>query len=54
MNKEIISKVKNEISDSLAKNGVVILPPLNVTDSIHLLKLCGLEVTVTMLEPWYN
>jgi len=27
---------------------------MNVNDSIYLLKLCGFEVTVTMLDPWYN
>ncbi len=52
MNEQAV--LNNEINDNLDKNRVVILPPMEVHESINLLKSLGLEVTVTMLDPWYN
>jgi hypothetical protein len=52
MNEVLI--IKNQLYENLDKNCIVILPPMDVNDSINLLKSTGLEVTVTMLDPWYN
>jgi hypothetical protein len=54
MSENVIFKLKNELNENLDKNGVVILPPIEVNESINLLKSLGLEATVTMLDPWYN
>lgn len=46
--------VKNVICDSINKHGVAILPPMDVFDSINLLKSEDIHVVCTMLDPWYN
>lgn len=42
------------IEQSLSKNGVAILPPIDVKESLVLIKQLGITPTVTMLDPWYN
>ncbi|HEC85643.1 MAG: hypothetical protein DRR08_29525 [Candidatus Parabeggiatoa sp. nov. 2] len=54
MSENVVLNLKNELNENLEKNGVVILPPIEVNESIKLLKSLGLEATVTMLDPWYN
>jgi len=54
MNEVLILEIKAQLYDNLEKNGIVILPPMDVNDSINLLKSTGLAATVTMLDPWYN
>ena len=46
--------VKEKIVQSLEAKGVVILPPMDVFDSIKLLSDNGIHVECTMLDPWYN
>lgn len=46
--------VKEKIVQSLEANGVVILPSMDVFDSIKLLSDNGIHVECTMLDPWYN
>ena len=36
------------------KGRTVILPPMDVFESINLIKLAGIKPRVTMLDPWYN
>jgi len=45
-NEKILPKRKN--------NKIVILPPLDIFDSIALLKKFNINPTVTILDPWYN
>lgn len=51
---KMIKEIKKEIEKSLKHSGVAILPPMNVFDSIELLKEAGIMATCTMLDPWYN
>ena len=39
---------------SLANHGVAILPPMDVIDSLAVVKALGFTPQVTMLDPWYN
>lgn len=49
-----LHEAKYAIVSSLEKQDVVILPPMDVTDSLRLMSFCGLTVATTMLDPWYN
>lgn len=42
------------IKKALKQQGVVILPPMDVFDSIELLKNEGIHSQCTILDPWYN
>src|SRR5947208_1103781 len=42
------------IEDSLTSSGIAILPPIDVEESLLLLKDLGISPRVTMLDPWYN
>lgn len=46
--------IKNKIMQSIKKNGIAILPPMDVFSSIELLKKEKVHVECTMLDPWYN
>lgn len=46
--------LRKQIEDALNKDGVVILPPMDVFDSIKLLRDMDIHVECTMLDPWYN
>ena len=50
---EIVSLRKN-IENCLDRDRVVILPPLDVNQSLSLMKLLGLKFDTLMLDPWYN
>jgi hypothetical protein len=50
----VLIRLRDDIEDSLRDVSVAILPPLDVTKSIRLLKLLGIAPTMTMLDPWYN
>lgn len=45
---------KKLILDSLDRHQVAILPPMDVFDSLQLLKKYGFHASCTMLDPWYN
>ena len=47
-------RVKDEIFKSIDKYGIAILPPMDVFDSISLLKSEEIHIACTMLDPWYN
>ena len=42
------------LREKLENEGMVIFPPMDVHESILLLKRLGLKVSVTILDPWYN
>lgn len=51
---DFLHKAKYAIAASLQEQDVVILPPMDVADSLRLMSLCDLTVATTMLDPWYN
>lgn len=46
--------LKDVIFESIDKQGIAILPPMDVFDSINLLETEQIHVACTMLDPWYN
>lgn len=46
--------LRNQIQEALGNSGVVILPPMDVFESIKLLHDNDIHVECTMLDPWYN
>ncbi len=46
--------IKEAVEMSLQSNGVAILPPIDVKESLKLIKHLGINPKVTMLDPWYN
>jgi len=42
------------IDSLLDKNGVVVLPPMDASESMRLMYLLGYHPQMTMLDPWYN
>lgn len=49
-----LPETRKAIEGALKKDGVVILPPLDVSDSIDIVAAAGFAVECTMLDPWYN
>lgn len=48
------SFLRSRIHERLENDGIVILPPLDVLDSIGLLQEMKITVNCTILDPWYN
>ncbi len=46
--------IQEKINESLNNNGVAILPPMDVFDSLELLSNNNMHIECTMLDPWYN
>lgn len=46
--------IKDIIFESIDKQGIAILPSMDVFDSINLLKTEQIHIACTMLDPWYN
>ena len=46
--------LRDVVFQSINEQGVAILPPMDVFDSINLLKENHIHVECTMLDPWYN
>ena len=46
--------IKEKILDSIKKNNLAILPPMDVFASTRLLQDEDIHVQCTMLDPWYN
>src|SRR5437016_6225980 len=46
--------IKDTIQASLMTDGIAILPPFDVEESLTLMNDLHLYPTVTMLDPWYN
>lgn len=51
---ELLAQTREKITKSLSKNGVVILPPMDVFASSRLIQLLGIKVQTTIFDPWYN
>ena len=49
-----IADVKEAINDALGKDGVAILPPQDVKQTLILVRLLGYQFDTAMLDPWYN
>lgn len=49
-----MTTIKQRIYDSINEKGIAILPPMDVFESIDLLKKEGIHAECTMLDPWYN
>ncbi len=49
-----LSRIRNFIDESLAQDGIAILPPQDVSKTMLLMKLLGYKFDTTMLDPWYN
>ena len=43
-----------DIKSHLGSEGIVILPPMDVFDSIDVIRQSGIDVTCSILDPWYN
>lgn len=46
--------IQDIVFEAIQQHGVAILPPMDVFDTIDLLKTEKIHVTCTMLDPWYN
>lgn len=46
--------LKEQIQDALNKDGVAILPPMDVFDTLKLMHDNDVHAECTMLDPWYN
>jgi site-specific DNA-methyltransferase (adenine-specific) len=44
----------DKITSALSKDGIVILPPMDVFDSIKVILTAGIQVSCSILDPWYN
>lgn len=51
---KLSSEEEFSIEESLQYNRVAILPPLDVIDSVNLMKELNIKPTVVVLDPWYN
>lgn len=49
-----VLELKHGLEASLRSDGIVILPPMDVTDSLRLMAILNLTAHTTMLDPWYN
>jgi site-specific DNA-methyltransferase (adenine-specific) len=45
---------KQFIADKLDNEGIIILPEMEATESMQLMKHLGFRPTATILDPWYN
>jgi site-specific DNA-methyltransferase (adenine-specific) len=48
------NKIQQEIEKNLQTNGIAILPPMDVEDSLSLLHSFKFTASCTILDPWYN
>ncbi len=46
--------IQEIIGKALERDGIVILPPMDVSKSFNLMKDAAIKVSCTMLDPWYN
>jgi hypothetical protein len=51
---ETIEYPKTYIDNLLEKEGVIVLPPMEAKESMHLIKSLKYNPQMTMLDPWYN
>ncbi len=46
--------IAEKINSALENDGIVILPPMDVFESMAIVKESGVQINCTMLDPWYN
>ena len=49
-----IASLRKTVLGKLDQEGIAVLPPLDVKDTIRLTQLLGLHFDTVMLDPWYN
>lgn len=49
-----IADVRSSIDEALGRDGVVILPPQDVKQTLTLMRLLNYHFDTVMLDPWYN
>lgn len=52
--KSSLEEIRNIINDGLDKDGIVILPPQDVKQTLTLMSLLDYQFDTAMLDPWYN
>jgi len=52
--RKLLADTRDKIETALFKDGVVILPPMDVHVSAHLLTIAGIKAQTTIFDPWYN
>lgn len=50
----LLGETREKIEAALTREGVVILPPMDVYLSARLLVLLGIKAQTTIFDPWYN
>ncbi|TAK05829.1 site-specific DNA-methyltransferase [bacterium] len=50
----LLGETREKIEAALTREGVVILPPMDVHLSARLLVLLGIKAQTTIFDPWYN
>src|SRR5437879_1072531 len=51
---ETLEGIRDEITTALTRDGVAVLPPMDVHETFHLVRILSAPVVTTMLDPWYN
>ena len=51
---ETLEALRDEITTAISRDGVVVLPPMDVHDTLRLTRLLSAPVVTTVLDPWYN
>lgn len=52
--RKLLAGTRGKIEKALSRDGVVILPPMDVHASARLLSLSGIRAQTTVFDPWYN
>jgi len=52
--RKFLADTRDKIETALFKDGVVILPPMDVHVSARLLTIAGIKAQTTIFDPWYN
>jgi len=52
--RKLLADTRDKIETALFKDGVVILPPMDVHVSARLLTIAGIKAQTTIFDPWYN
>ena len=53
-NEKFLEELNELIKEGFKNNQAVILPPMDVTETIKIMHLLDYKFTVTMIDPWYN
>ena len=51
---QALATVQGAVADALSRDGIAILPPADVHDTLKLAKLLRAPFSTAMLDPWYN